>query len=63
MNEVELAAIRMRIKTMLSMLNEYQRRIFLSTEAKAIGYGGISLVSRISGVSRKTLQAGRERTG
>jgi hypothetical protein len=32
--------------------------MFLATEAKAIGYGGISLVSRISGISRQTLQEG-----
>ena len=51
-------AIEMRITTMLPMLNEYQRRMFLSAEAKAIGYGGISLVSRISKVSRQTLQHG-----
>ena len=50
--------LEMRITTMLPMLNEYQRRMYLATEAKAIGYGGISLVSRISGVSRQTLQEG-----
>ena len=43
---------------MLPTLNEYQRRRFLSAEAKAIGYGGISLVSRLSGVSRQTLTEG-----
>jgi hypothetical protein len=48
----------MRIVTMLPMLNEYQRRMFLATEAKSLGYGGISLVSLISGVSRQTLQEG-----
>jgi len=51
-------ALEMRITTMLPMLNEYQRRMFLAAEAKAIGYGGISLVSRISGISRQTLQEG-----
>ena len=50
--------LEMRITTMLPMLNEYQRRMFLATEAKSIGYGGISLVSRISGISRQTLQEG-----
>jgi hypothetical protein len=43
---------------MLPTLNEYQRRRFLSVEAKAIGYGGISLVSRLSGASRQTLTNG-----
>jgi hypothetical protein len=56
-------ALEMRIVTMLPMLNEYQRRMFLATEAKALGYGGISLVSRISGVSRQTLQEGVKELG
>jgi len=58
MKKTDKCALEMRIKTMMPMLNEYQRRIFLSTEAKAIGYGGISLVSRLSGVSRQTLTEG-----
>jgi hypothetical protein len=58
MIKVDIAALEMRITTMLPMLNEYQRRMFLATEAKAMGYGGISLVSRISGISRQTLQEG-----
>lgn len=47
-----------RIKTMLPLLTEKQKRIFLATEAKAIGYGGISQISRISGVSRVTIAQG-----
>jgi hypothetical protein len=58
MTKADEKAVELRIKTMLPMLNEYQRRMYLSTEAKAIGYGGISMVSRISGVSRQTLQEG-----
>jgi hypothetical protein len=48
----------MRIKTVLLTMTEYQRRIYLSAEAKSIGYGGISLVSRLSWVSRQTLTEG-----
>jgi len=51
-------ALRLRIKTMLPELNERQRRLFLATEAKTIGYGGITKVSRISGVSRVTITQG-----
>jgi hypothetical protein len=58
MVNTDAKALEMRIVTMLPMLNEYQRRMFLATEAKALGYGGISLVSRISRVSRQTLQEG-----
>jgi hypothetical protein len=47
-----------RIRNNLSILNERQRRLYLASEAKAIGYGGISQVSRVSGVSRVTLTQG-----
>ena len=47
-----------RIKSVLPTLNEYQRRRYLSAEAKSIGYGGVSIVSRLSGVSRQTLTEG-----
>ncbi len=40
-------------------LNENQRRIFLGIEAEEIGYGGISEVSRITGVSRKSISRGK----
>jgi hypothetical protein len=40
--------LQMRIEMMLPTLNEFQRRRYLATEAKSIGYGGISLVSRIT---------------
>jgi hypothetical protein len=43
---------------MLPLLDERQRRLYLANEAKAIGYGGISQVSRISGVSRVTITQG-----
>jgi len=51
-------ALKLRIKTMLPELDERQRRLFLATEAKAIGYGGITKVSSISGVSRVTITQG-----
>ena len=47
-----------RIMEVLPTLSEYQRKRYLSAEAKAIGYGGISLVSRLSGMSRQTLTEG-----
>jgi hypothetical protein len=58
MIKTDVEAVKQRITTMLPMLNEYQRRMYLATEARAIGYGGISLVSRVSGISRQTLQEG-----
>jgi transposase len=47
-----------RIQNTLPLLDERQRRLYLANEAKAIGYGGISQVSRISGVSRVTITVG-----
>jgi len=58
MKSIDEQALRMRIETVVPTLNEYQRRIYLSAEAKALGHGGISLVSRISGVSRPTITGG-----
>jgi hypothetical protein len=45
---------------MLPILNEKQRRIFLASEAKAFGWGGVSEVSRLSGVSRTTIRVGMD---
>ena len=47
-----------RIKTMLPLLDEKQRRIFLATEAKSYGRGGITIVSKISGSTRYTIRQG-----
>lgn len=58
MEQVDINELRLRIELVMPMLNEYQRRRYLSAEAKAIGRGGISLVSRLSGVSRPTLTEG-----
>ena len=58
MEREETNALKMRIGLVMPTLNEYQRRRYLSAEAKAIGRGGISLVSRLSGVSRPTLTEG-----
>jgi hypothetical protein len=45
-----------RIKRMLPILNERQKRLYLANEAISYGHGGISLISRISGMSRKTIR-------
>ena len=58
MKDVDVTALKMRIDLVLPALNEYQRRRYLSAEAKSYGRGGITLVSRLSGVSRPTLTSG-----
>jgi hypothetical protein len=47
-----------RIMNILPLLDERQRRLYLANEAKSLGYGGISKVSKISGVSRVTITLG-----
>jgi transposase len=48
-----------RINTMLPLLDERQKRIFLASEANAIGRGGVKLVHEISGVSQTTIIRGK----
>ncbi|MDR1015599.1 MAG: hypothetical protein LBL86_11590 [Coriobacteriales bacterium] len=47
-----------RINAMLPLLNERQRRLFLASEARALGDGGIAEVSKATGVSRPTIARG-----
>ena len=47
-----------RIKTMLPLLDERQRRIYLAAEARSYGWGGISRVSEITGVAPFTIRQG-----
>ena len=49
-----------RILRMKSLLNERQWRLYLANEAVSAGYGGVSKVSRITGVSRTTITKGIE---
>jgi transposase len=46
------------IDTMLPILNERQRRLFLAKQASVLGYGGITKVSDYTGVSRQTITSG-----
>ena len=39
-------------------LNERTRRLWAATEANSYGYGGVSLVARATGVSRRAIQVG-----
>jgi transposase len=45
-------------KVMHGLLNERQWRLYVATEAKRIGTGGISQVAREAGVTRKTIRKG-----
>ena len=55
---MEKKAIEEKISLMLPLLNEKQRRIYLASEAIAIGWGGITEIGKASGVSRSVIAAG-----
>jgi Rhodopirellula transposase DDE domain len=52
------ASIRRRSHQLLPTLDERQRRLWAAAEASALGYGGVSLVARATGVSRRAIHAG-----
>jgi hypothetical protein len=55
MNPVE--TVQSKYKVLSQVLNERQRRLWAANEAKVLGRGGISWVSRATGLSRTTLSA------
>ena len=42
--------------TILPLLDERRRRLLLAAEARSLGYGGVSKISKASGISRATIQ-------
>ena len=54
------ASIRFRFQRLASTLDERALRLFAATEAEALGYGGISQVSRITGLARSTILRGQQ---
>jgi transposase len=50
-------AIRQRFLELRPTLNERGRRLWAASEAKALPYGGISLVARATGISRRAIHA------
>ena len=54
----EEAAIKRRFEQVCGKLNERSRRLVAASEALALGWGGISAVSRATGLSRKAISHG-----
>ena len=52
------AAIRQRFSALVPGLNERERRLWAAVEAQALGYGGISVVARVTGISRRAIHGG-----
>jgi hypothetical protein len=51
-------AVRQKFGMLEKCLDERMRRLFCAAEAKVIGYGGVSLVARATGVSRRAITVG-----
>jgi hypothetical protein len=56
--ELMSEALKLRFENMWPHLNERQRRLFAASEAQALGYGGITTVSKICGLSRVSITNG-----
>ena len=52
------ATIHRKFRALASRLDEHTRRVWAATEASALGYGGISLVARATGISRRAILVG-----
>ena len=52
------AAVRQRFVKLKTTWNERQRRLWAAAEAKSVGYNGVSLVHRATGISRRAIHAG-----
>lgn len=54
------AVVKQRYASLKGTLTERSRRLFAGSEALALGYGGISAVSRATGLSIKTVSRGKK---
>src|SRR6266700_3087945 len=51
-------ALAAKFAVLLPHLDERQRRLYLGSEARSLGHGGIEAVARAAGVSRQMVAAG-----
>ena len=56
--EIGESLLAAKFEALLPHLDEGQRRLALAAEAGGLGHGGIAVVARAAGVSRKTVAAG-----
>src|SRR4051812_22580418 len=56
-------AVRQRFAELRGLRNERERRVWAAVEAKAPGYGGISAVARVTGISRRAIHEGLRELG
>jgi len=58
MSPLDVKAISVKFATLEPLLDERARRLWAATEARAIGWGGVSRVAEATGLSRVTIRAG-----
>jgi Rhodopirellula transposase DDE domain len=58
MNKGDEQIVHQKFTALLPILDERSRRLWAATEAKAFGRGGVSLVSKATGISRTTIHQG-----
>ena len=58
-----LVILTKKLKKVLPLLNEKQRRFVIATEAKAWGWGGTETLTRITGMSRPAIRRGFRELG
>jgi len=63
MDGKQIRAIREKYRTMCNILDERGRRVWAAAEAKSLPFGGVSLVSKATGMSRTTIHAGLGEVG
>jgi hypothetical protein len=56
--QVDAVALQRKLLPLWSLLDERSRRLVAATEARSLGYGGISKVRRACGLSRKAIAKG-----
>jgi len=60
---IDRQAIRQRWNAVGSKLDERGRRLFAAAEVQAAGYGGLKIVSEITGIARSTINRGEDDLG
>ena len=55
---MQVATLRAKCSALVPVFTERSRRVWAATEAQAIGYGGIALVARATGMAESTIQRG-----
>ena len=58
LNNATVEAIKRKFNALQSAFNERMRRQWAATEARELGWGGVSAVARATGISRPTIMAG-----